>query len=33
MMDPQAMVEEFHRKFDIAVADGPTLPEEGTRQL
>jgi predicted HAD superfamily Cof-like phosphohydrolase len=33
MMDPQAMVEEFHRKFDIAVAAGPTLPEEGTRQL
>ncbi len=32
-MDPQAMVEEFHRKFDIAVGDGPTLPEEGTRQL
>ena len=32
-MDPQAMVEEFHRKFGIAVAAGPTLPEEGTRQL
>lgn len=33
MIDPQAMVEEFHRKFDIAVSDRPTLPEEATRQL
>ena len=33
MMDPQAMVEEFHRKFDIAVSDRPSLPEEATRQL
>jgi predicted HAD superfamily Cof-like phosphohydrolase len=33
MMDPQAMVEEFHRKFDIAVSDRPRLPDEPTRQL
>lgn len=33
MMDPQAMVEEFHRTFDIAVSDRPCLPEEATRQL
>ncbi len=33
MMDPQAMVEEFHRKFDIAVSDRPSLPEEATQQL
>ena len=33
MMDPQAMVEEFHRKFEIAVGNGPSVPEEGTRQL
>lgn len=32
-MDPQAMVEEFHRKFDIAVSDRPRLPEEPTCQL
>lgn len=32
-MGPQAMVEEFHRKFEIAVGDGPSVPEEGTRQL
>ena len=32
-MDPQAMVEEFHRKFEIAVGNGPSVPEEGTRQL
>lgn len=32
-MDPQAMVEEFHRKFDIAVSDRPRLPDEPTRQL
>lgn len=33
MMDPQMMVEEFHRKFDIAVSDRPSLPEEATRHL
>ena len=33
MMDPQAMVEEFHRKFEIAVAKSPSVPEEGIRQL
>ncbi|MEP7150196.1 MAG: MazG nucleotide pyrophosphohydrolase domain-containing protein [Nitrospira sp.] len=33
MMDPQAMVEEFHRKFEIAIGKGPSVPEEGTRQL
>nr|MBP8154271.1 hypothetical protein [Nitrospira sp.] len=33
MIDPQAMVEEFHRKFDIAVSDRPSLPEDATRQL
>ena len=33
MRDPQAMVEEFHRKFDIAVSDRPSLPEDPTRQL
>lgn len=32
-MDPQAMVEEFHRKFDIAVSDRPRLPDEPTRHL
>ncbi|MCI1277654.1 MAG: hypothetical protein LKG23_01600 [Nitrospira sp.] len=33
MMDPQAMVEEFHRKFEIAISDRPSLPEDATRQL
>jgi len=33
MMDPQAMVEEFHRKFEIAISDSPKLPEEATCQL
>lgn len=32
-MDSQAMVEEFHRKFEIAIGNGPSVPEEGTRQL
>jgi len=32
-MDPQAMVEEFHRKFEIAISDRPSLPEDATRQL
>lgn len=33
MMDPQAMVTGFHRKFDILVGDRPSIPEEATRQL
>jgi predicted HAD superfamily Cof-like phosphohydrolase len=33
MMDPQAMVEEFHRKFEIAIGQTPSAPDEGTRQL
>ena len=33
MIDPQAMVEEFHRKFEIAVGNRPSVPEEGTRLL
>ncbi|MBA2484522.1 MAG: hypothetical protein H0V35_00200 [Nitrospira sp.] len=33
MIDPQAMVEEFHRKFEIAVSDRPLLPEEAIRLL
>jgi len=33
MMDPQAMVEEFHRKFEIAISERPSLPEDATRQL
>ncbi|MBP8117552.1 MAG: hypothetical protein KAY09_07435 [Nitrospira sp.] len=33
MMDPQAMVEEFHRKFEIAISDRPSIPEDATRQL
>ena len=32
-MDPQTMVEEFHRKFDIAIRPAPSVPEEATRQL
>ena len=33
MTDPQEMVTEFHRKFDILVGDRPSIPEEATRQL
>lgn len=33
MMHPQDMVAEFHRKFDIAVGDRPSIPAEATRQL
>jgi predicted HAD superfamily Cof-like phosphohydrolase len=33
MMDPQAMVKEFHRKFEIAVSEAPKIPEEATRRL
>ena len=33
MMDPQAMVEEFHRKFEIGIGHAPSVPDEGTRQL
>jgi Uncharacterized protein conserved in bacteria len=33
MMDPQAMVKEFHRKFAIAVSETPKIPEEATRRL
>ena len=33
MTDPQAREAQFHRKFEIAVGNGPSVPEEGTRQL
>lgn len=33
MIDPQAMVAEFHRKFDIPVGDRPSIPDEAIRQL
>ncbi|HET9963240.1 MAG TPA: MazG nucleotide pyrophosphohydrolase domain-containing protein [Nitrospiraceae bacterium] len=33
MIEQQAMVEEFHRKFEIAVSDSPCLPAEATRIL
>lgn len=33
MIDQQAMVEEFHRKFEIAVSPIPTIPEEATHHL
>lgn len=33
MMQPQDMVAEFHRKFDIPVGDRPSIPPEATRQL
>lgn len=33
MIDPQAMVAEFHRKFDIPVGDRPAIPDEAVRQL
>lgn len=32
-MDPQTMVEEFHRRFEIAIGRAPSLPDESTRQL
>lgn len=32
-MQPQDMVAEFHRKFDILVGDRPSIPTEATRQL
>ena len=32
-MQPQDMVAEFHRKFDIPVGDSPSIPSEATRQL
>lgn len=32
-MQPQDMVAEFHRKFDIPVGDRPSIPSEATRQL
>lgn len=33
MIDPQAMVAEFHRKFKIPVGDRPAIPGEAVRQL
>ena len=33
MTDAQRMVEEFHRRFDIVVADRPRAPDEATRAL
>ncbi|MBA5874426.1 MAG: hypothetical protein GDA66_07740 [Nitrospira sp. CR1.2] len=33
MIDPQAMVAEFHRKFDIPVGDRPLIPDEAVTQL
>lgn len=33
MIDPQAMVAEFHRKFDILVGDRPSNPDEAVRRL
>lgn len=33
MTDAQRMVEEFHRRFDIVVADRPCVPDEATRAL
>jgi predicted HAD superfamily Cof-like phosphohydrolase len=33
MMDPQVMVEEFHRKFEIAIGQRPSVPDEATCQL
>ena len=33
MTDEQAMVEEFHRKFDILVHASPTIPNETTKEL
>ena len=33
MTDEQAMVEEFHRKFEILVHASPTIPNETTKEL
>jgi predicted HAD superfamily Cof-like phosphohydrolase len=33
MTEAQRMVEEFHRRFDIVVADRPRVPDEATRAL
>ncbi|MBX3236257.1 MAG: hypothetical protein KF814_08905 [Nitrospiraceae bacterium] len=33
MIEQQSMVEEFHRKFDIAVSATPAVPDEATRTL
>ena len=33
MIDEQAMVEEFHRTFDIVVQEAPTLVDGRTREL
>jgi len=33
MTEAQRMVEEFHRRFDIVVADRPCVPDETTRAL
>jgi predicted HAD superfamily Cof-like phosphohydrolase len=33
MTEAQRMVEEFHRRFDIVVADRPCIPDEATRAL
>jgi hypothetical protein len=33
MSDAQAMVEEFHRTFDILVHLSPTIVDERTREL
>ncbi len=33
MTDEQAMVEEFHRKFDILVQASPTIPNGSTKEL
>lgn len=33
MTEAQRMVEEFHRRFDIVVADRPCVPDEATRAL
>lgn len=31
--DEQAMVAEFHRKFDITLRDAPAVPDDATREL
>ena len=33
MMQPQDMVAEFHRKFDIPISERPSIPPDATRQL
>ena len=33
MTEAQRMVEEFHRRFDIVVADRPCVPDDATRAL